>query len=217
MQIRISQCNLGGIATTNNKNKSGNYVNKTFRLRADQLKRLEFDARGGNMSTNALIVSIIDRYLEWDKYSDIARFVSLPPNMVDGILANVTEKQMAAAGSYIADKSCFKDLSLHFFQAYNPTLFARLTTLFDRYANNYKVQADDSRNDGLHISFYHEFGRKWSLLVANLLHNELLRLGIKNHKFEVSENAVVFAFDDAGIPLPPEYVSRDDQGGRKAW
>lgn len=189
--------------------KSGGHVNKTFRLRGDDLRKLELEASASNMSTNALIVSILDRYLEWDRHVKEVRFVSLPPNMIDGLLANMSEKQMAEAGSYVAGTSCFKDLSLHFFQAYNPALFGKLTTLFDRYANNYKVQADDLKGHGMHISFYHEFGKKWSLFVGNLLHNELLRLGVNVQEFEVSENAVVFTLEDGQVQFPPEYISSD--------
>jgi hypothetical protein len=84
-----------------------------------------------------------------------------------------------------------------------------LAALFDKYANNYKVQADRPKGDGINISFYHEFGKKWSLFIANLLHGELLRLGVKDHTFEASENAVVFTFSDDVIRLPPEYVTGD--------
>jgi hypothetical protein len=193
----------------NNKHRSRPYVNKTFRLPAEELKRLEMDASSANMSTNGLIVSILERYLEWGSLANAVRIVSLPPNMVDGILANVTEKQMSDAGTYIGHTSCFKDLSLHFFQAYNPTLFAKLMTLFDRYANNYKVQADKNPSGGINVSLYHEFGKKWSLMVGNLLHHELLRLQVKDHTFEVSENAVVFTFQDSSIQLPPEYMTME--------
>ena len=190
----------------NNKHKPGGYVNKTFRLPAEELRRLEMDAASANRSTNGLIVSILERYLEWGSYANAVRMVSLPPNMVDGILANVTEEQMSNAGTYIAHTSCFKGLSLHLFQAYNPTLFAKLMTFFDRYGNNYQVQADKSPSGGINVSLYHGFGKKWSLLVGNLLHHELLRLEVKDHTFEVSENAVVFNFPDNSIQLPPEYM-----------
>lgn len=190
------------------KSKDG-YVNKTFRLRKEYLEKLELDASKANMSTNSLISSILERYMEWDSLANVVHFVSLPPNMVDGILANVTEESMSAAGKYIAEKSCFKDLSLHFFQAYTPPLFTRLTVLFDRYANNYKVQGDRTDGGTVNISFYHEFGKKWSLLISNLIHHELLRLGIDDHSYEVSENAVIFSFSNDKIGLPADFISRE--------
>jgi hypothetical protein len=102
---------------------SNGYVNKTFRLHEDHMRKLEAEAKNANMSTNGLIVSILERYLEWGKYADVVRFVSLPPNMVDGILANVTEKQMADAGTYIAEKSLLQGPQPALFPGLQPDAF----------------------------------------------------------------------------------------------
>lgn len=186
------------------------YVNKTFRLRSDYLNRMEVTAAKAHMSTNGLITSIIERYLEWNASADVVRFLALPPNMINGILTHVTESEMAESGEYVAQHSCFKDLSLHLFQEYNPDTFTRLLIFFDRYANTYKLQGDKTKTGGVNISLYHDYGKKWSLFLSNLLHGELLRLGIDNHTYETSDNAVVFSFPDGEITLPPEYLEKFD-------
>src|SRR5262249_48003658 len=93
----------------------------------------------------------------------------------------------------IADNSCFKDVSLHFFQQYNPPAFVRLAQLFQKYANTYKLQGELNRKGGTDMSFYHDFGKKWSEFIAFLLHFELVRLRLE-HTYEISDNAVVFRF-----------------------
>ncbi len=190
------------------KRQGGNdFVNKTFRLKNEQVRKLEADAIRAGISTNGLITSIIQRFIEWDRYANEVNFISLPPSMLSGILSEVSEETMAKAGTYVAEKSCFKDICIHFFQGYDLALFTKVILLFDRYANNYKVQGerDKDGNGGTVISFYHDLGRKWSVFIANLLHGELLRLGVEDHTFEVSENAVVFSFPKV-LPLPSDHL-----------
>src|SRR5690242_6521165 len=93
-------------------------VNKTFRVRRATIRRIEADAAREGISTNALVNNILKRYVEWDRVANEVGFVSLAPNMIHAVLESSTEELMAKAGKLIASNSCFKDLSLHFFQEY---------------------------------------------------------------------------------------------------
>lgn len=211
---RLSPRGVDPAPTGNNNNDNGGkrteFVNKTFRLSKAQVRRLEADAVRAGTSTNGFITSIITRFIEWDRFANEVDFLSLAPNMVEGILNCVDEETMERAGKYVAQKSCFKDICLHIFQDYNPTLFSKAILLFDRYANQYRVQGERGENGGTVISLYHDYGRKWSVFIANLLHNELLRLGVIDHTFEISENAVVFGIQSP-LPLPSDHLTRDNK------
>jgi hypothetical protein len=157
------------------------------------MRRIEADAERGGISTNALVNNILTRYAEWDRVANEIGFVSLAPNMIHALLECSTVELMSKAGALIAQTSCFKDLSLHYFQEYDPQTFLRLALLLQKYGNNYKVQGERNDEGGTDLSFYHDFGKKWSNLIGTLLHNELKRLELE-HTFEVSDNAVVFRF-----------------------
>lgn len=170
-------------------------INKTFRVKRQVIERIEADAEREGISTNALVNNILTRYYEWDRVANEIGFVSLAPNILDGFLQVSNEQQMAKAGSIVARSSCFKDLSLHYFQRYDPKTFMKLALLLQKYGNNYKVQGDTDADGGRDLSFYHDLGKKWSSFIGTLLHDELNRLGLE-HTYEVSDNAVVFRFTD---------------------
>jgi hypothetical protein len=166
-------------------------INKTFRVKRSTIRRIESDASRSGISTNALVNNILSRYVEWDRVANEVGFVSLAPNMIHALLELSTEDIMFKAGERIATTSCFKDLSLHFFQQYDPGTFLKLALLLQKFGNNYKVQGERNENGGMDLSFYHDFGKKWSDFIGSLLHNELIRLRIE-HTHEISDNAVVF-------------------------
>ena len=65
-----------------NKNGNGNdFVNKTFRLKNEQVRKLESDAARAAISTNGLTTSIMQRFIEWDRYANEVNFLCLPQNM----------------------------------------------------------------------------------------------------------------------------------------
>ncbi len=173
----------------------GESVNKTFRVKRPIIRRIEADAERDGISTNALVNNILARYVDWDRVANEIGFVSLAPNMIHGFLECSTEQQMAKAGDIIAKNSCFKDLSLHYFQKYEPKTFMKLALLLQKYGNNYKVQGERNEKGGTDLSFYHDLGKKWSAFIGTLLHDELNRLALE-HEYEISDNAVVFRFAD---------------------
>jgi hypothetical protein len=179
--------------TTSKGRKDRESVNKTFRVKQSIIRRIEADAERGGISTNALVSNILTRYVEWDRVANEIGFVSLAPNMIHALLECTTLELMSKAGELISQTSCFKDLSLHYFQEYGPQTFLRLALLLQKYGNNYKVQGEGNKEGGTDLSFYHDFGKKWSNLIGSLLHNELMRLDLE-HSYEVSDNAMVFRF-----------------------
>jgi hypothetical protein len=179
--------------TEKDGSSDGESVNKTFRIKRPVISRIEADAEKEGISTNALVNNILTRYVDWDRVANEIGFVSLAPNMIHGLLAVSTEDQMGKAGDNIGKNSCFKDLSLHYFQKYDSKTFMKLALLLQKYGNNYKVQGETNHNGGSDLSFYHDLGKKWSSLIGTMLHYELNRIGMQ-HTFEISDNAVVFRF-----------------------
>ena len=67
-----------------NYNSRTNEKSTTRTIRNPQKldKLLEKDADNKRVSTNSLVSSIITKYAEWDRYSELLQFVSLPPDML---------------------------------------------------------------------------------------------------------------------------------------
>ena len=122
------------------------------------------------------------------------------PNMVDAILEFVPNETIEKIAKHIGEKSCFKDVSLLIFQHYSLSEFYKMTSLLDRYGNNYRMQVRGNGTDDVSVSLYHSRGKRWSLFIGGILHYELNRLKIE-HSHEFSDNAIVFEFKSQGSPI----------------
>jgi hypothetical protein len=182
---------LEGQATSAEPNDT--YVNKTFRLKVSTIGRLESDAQRVGISVNSLIQNSIQRFVEWDRYSDSVQMTSFFPNMLDGILEYVDVDTVQKMADHIVTTSCFKDVSLFIFKRYDPEAFLKMVSLMDRFGNNYRMQAGNGMDGYVSLSLYHNYGKKWSIFMGTILHKELLRLKVE-HGYEMSDNAIVLRF-----------------------
>jgi hypothetical protein len=162
-------------------------------MKVSNVRRLELDAKHQGISVNALIQKSIQRFIDWDRCSDSASMTSFFPNMLDGVLEFIDEETAEKIGTRIIETSCFKDACLMIFRRYDLDAFIRLMTLMDKFGNNYRVQQEETKLWSS-VSLYHNYGKKWSILVGTILHGALLRLG-EDHTYELSDNATVLRFD----------------------
>ena len=63
----------------NNRTKTKS-TTRTIRIPQNLDKLIERDADNKRVSTNSLILSILTKYAEWDRYSELLQFVSIPPD-----------------------------------------------------------------------------------------------------------------------------------------
>lgn len=169
------------------------YINKTFRLKASSVKKLDADASRLGISVNSLIQNSIQRFIEWDRYSDAVQMTAFFPNVLDGVLEFITNETIEKMAKHVVETSCFKDVCLLIFKRYDPEVLFKMMTLLDRFGNSYRMQYGNGSSGEASISLYHNYGKKWSLFIGTILHNELLRLRV-NHNYEISDNAIVLRF-----------------------
>ena len=64
---------------------------RTIRIPQNLDKLIERDADNKRVSTNSLILSILAKYAEWDRYYELLQFVSIPPDGLNIPLRSVLE------------------------------------------------------------------------------------------------------------------------------
>jgi hypothetical protein len=167
---------------------------RTIRIDKELDDALDRDAKEHGISENALISSILVRYIEWDRYSQKFGRVSLPNEALKAIIeATEAGKLRAAAEEFAA--SVPKDYIVFRYKKLDVEACLLHLSFLARYAGmfNYELQIEQDRN--YTITIHHKFGEKWSYWLKESISSGIFKniLGI-TPKIQLSKSSVVFTF-----------------------
>jgi hypothetical protein len=167
---------------------------RTIRLDKDLDEALDKDAEEHGVSENALISSILAKYIDWDRYSEKFGRVSLPSEALKAIIeATEQEKLSTAAEDFAA--SVPKDYIMFHYRKLDVEACLLHLSFLSRYAGMFKydVQIEQERN--YTVTIHHKFGEKWSYWLRESISIGLFKnvLGILP-KTHLSKNSVIFTF-----------------------
>jgi hypothetical protein len=173
---------------------------RTIRIDKDLDDALNKDASEHGVSENALISSILVRYIDWDRYSQKFGRVSLPNEALKAIIeATEPGKLKGAAEEFAA--SVPKDYIMFRYGKLDLEACLLHLSFLSRYAGlfNYEVQIEQERN--YTITIHHKFGEKWSYWLKESISIGMFKniLGI-TPKIHLGKGSVVFTFL---LPRPP--------------
>jgi len=167
---------------------------RTIRIDKDLDEVLDRDSKEHGVSENALISSILVRYVEWDRYSEKFGRVSLPNEALKAIIeATEPGKLKAAAEEFAA--SVPKDYIVFRYKKLDIEACLLHLSFLSRYAGmfNYEVQIEQERT--YTITIHHKFGEKWSYWLQESISSGIFKniLGI-TPKIHLSKSSVAFTF-----------------------
>ena len=167
---------------------------RTIRIDKDLDDALNRDANEHGVSENALISSILVRYIDWDRYSQKFGRVSLPNEALNAIIeATEPGKLKAAAEEFAA--SVPKDYIMFRYKKLDLEACLLHLSFLARYAGlfDYELQIEQERN--YTITIHHKFGEKWSYWLKESISSGMFKniLGI-TPKIHLSKSSVVFTF-----------------------
>ncbi len=166
---------------------------RTVRLPHTLDTALEEEAAKRGMTMNSFVVSILERYNEWDKLAEKFHFVSFPAELVREEYSAVrdlpTLKRFARqAGSKIPREMMlfwFKEINLESFLSY-----LSIQSKFQGFASYEIIH----RNEKIIIIAKHELGPNWSAWLEEYL-GEAIRSNLSvAPQTEVHDNSVKFEF-----------------------
>lgn len=167
---------------------------RTIRIDKDLDDALDKDAKENGVSENALISSILTKYLDWDRYSEKFGRVSLPNEALKAIIeATEADKLKKAAEEFAA--SVPKDYIMFRYKKLDIETCLLHLSFLSRYAGmfQYELQIEWERN--YTVTIHHKFGEKWSYWLKESISSGIFKniLGIAP-KIHLSKNSVVFTF-----------------------
>ena len=167
---------------------------RTIRIDKKLDDALDKDAKEQDISENALISSILVKYIDWDRYSQKFGFVSLPSEALKAIIeATEPDKLRKAVEEYAA--SVPKDIVLFRYKKLDLESCLLLLSILSRYGSMFKYELQIEQQRNYTITIHHKFGEKWSYWLNEAISVGLFKnvLGI-TPKTHLSKSSVVFTF-----------------------
>lgn len=167
-------------------------VLRTIRINQQLDSLLQKDAKSKSLSLNALITSVLNKYADWDRYTEKFGFISLTRDSFKSILETVDEERLTRAAREAGGRVP-REFMLFWFKRISVETFLRYISLFCRYGQvaEYEVETDGKNYT---ITAHHSLGENWSIFLRHMVEQGMkTTLGI-TPEFETSRNSVVGRF-----------------------
>ena len=192
--------------STPSKNKSDNQKKEktrsiTYRLPSKIVEELETEAMNNKISQNVLVKQILEKYVNWDRFSDKIGIIPIPKGILNSLGAEMNGDVINEIIKSVLP--IIKDSVLFMKGKYD--LKHCIETLED-YMRASGMKSDHRIEGELHhFIIQHELGMNWSFFTEQLL-KEIFNQFIpnKNIKFQTTKNTVI-----ATIPLGSDFNEHD--------
>ena len=173
----------------------------TYRLPANVVEELETEANEKNISQNVLVKQILEKYVEWDKFSEKIEMVPIPKKILEILGDDMKGEDID--GIVNALVPIIKDSVLFMKGTFD---LKRCIETLEDYMKASGMKSDHRIEGNIHhFIIQHELGLRWSFFTEQLL-KEIFRTfePEKNLKFQTTKNTVI-----ASIPLGSDFSEHD--------
>ena len=167
-------------------------VLRTVRISKDLDGVLEKDARVYRTSVNGLISSIMEKYAEWDRYTERFGHISIPTRLFRAILDLIDENALATLAEQTAVELT-SQLILFWFKQISLENMLQYLSHLSEYGKMGEVEVENEGRDYT-ISIYHEYGKKWSTWLERYI-DQVIRAYLKTApQFQTTGNTITVKF-----------------------
>ena len=154
---------------------------------------LQKDAEAENRTVSALVVSILTKYAEWDRYTQKFGFVTVPRSTYKRMIEAMDEQTYLAATDEAP--STFLEMIRFWYKRVDPSTVCAFCARLSKYVGTTQCEIDDSDGDYT-ITLEHDFGMKYSNQLKRV-YEAVTRetLGIEP-KIEVTNNSIFIKFSE---------------------
>jgi hypothetical protein len=154
---------------------------------------LQKDAEAENRTVSALVVSILTKYAEWDRYTQKFGFVTIPRSTYKRMIEAMDEQTYLAATDEAP--STFLEMIRFWYKRVDPATVCAFCERLSKYVGTTQCEVDDSDGDYT-ITLEHDFSMKYSNQLKRV-YEAVTRetLGIEP-KIEVTSNSIFIKFSE---------------------
>jgi hypothetical protein len=175
------------------KDPKGDYVIRSIRLPKTLDNDLEIEAANRNLSTNALICSVLSRFDYSDKRAEKFGLMLLPQETVKRIINEFEDDKIVSLATELG-RSLARQRMLFWFKEVTLNSFYEYLYLLSVYERNFSFELSGETSGERIMTAHHGLGRKWSLWLKCFL-GEALRsnFGI-DPRGEYDDDIVILKF-----------------------
>ena len=173
---------------------------RSIRISEELDDQIQQEAKGAGVTVNALISSILKRYVEWDRYAERFKFVTIPRDGFRTLLEAVDQKKLNDPDFDLRLAKRWREMALLWFKKGDLDSYIRYFAIQMRYGRlaDLEVQTDA---EGDTISIHHDLGEKFSLLISRAIQQNIGSNSTFSPRLSVEENALA-------IHLPPGTLAK---------
>ncbi len=160
----------------------------TYRLPEKIVEELETEAMQKNISQNVLVKQILEKFIQWDRFSDKIGVIPVPKSILESLGADMEGKDIDEIINVL--KPVIKDNVMFIKGDYD---LKRCIETLEDYMRASGMKSDHRIEGELHhFIIQHELGMKWSVFTEQLL-KEIFRdfLPDKNLKCKTTDSTVI--------------------------
>jgi len=171
---------------------------RTIRLPVGLDTALEEEAGKRTMSTNSFIISILEKYDEWDRQAERFHFMAFPKEQVRDEFAALDDQTLMKRLAKSAGATVPKEMMLFWFKEVSLDSFIKYLALqarYQRYAH-YEIQ---HHNEKTTIIAKHDLGPNWSVWLECYIGEAIKTNFGVSPRIESGQNTVRFEFQNSKI------------------
>ncbi len=160
----------------------------TYRLSEKIVEELEAEAMKKSISQNVLVKQILEKYIQWDRFSDKIGMIPVPKSILEALGVDMEGKDIDEIINVL--KPIIKDSVLFIKGDYD---LKRCIETLEDYMKASGMKSDHRIEGHLHhFIIQHELGMKWSLFTEQLL-KEIFHDFVpdKNLKCKTTDSTVI--------------------------
>ncbi len=163
---------------------------------------LQKDADTENRTVSALVVSILTKYAEWDRFTQKFGFVTVPRSIYKRMIETMDEQAYLVATDEAP--STFLEMIRFWYKRVDPRIVCAFCERLSKYVGTTQCEIDD-RDGDYTITLQHDFGMKYSnqlKRVYETVTRETLRI---EPKIEVTSNSAFIRISERSLKVarPP--------------
>jgi hypothetical protein len=166
-------------------------VVRSFRLPSRMDDELRREAEEKGVSVNTLVVSILRRYLEWDRYADRFGYVSIMGQEYNLLIESLSSTKIAELARHVGVLKNREGV-LFWFKEWSRPNFLSYLSLQCKYT---RIAEYESTNDGDRtlINLHHSFSKKYSSYIAECIRASLESSSESDQNITCNDNSVTLS------------------------
>jgi len=160
----------------------------TYRLPENLINELDGESKQKKISQNVLVKQILERYIQWDRYSDKIGMIPVPKEIIQSLGADLDGRDIDEIINIIFPM--IKNNVMFIKGGYD---LERCIETFEDYMRASGMKSDHRLDGDLHsFIIQHDLGMKWSVFTEQLL-TQIFRnfASDKDLKFQTTDSTVI--------------------------